>query len=806
MVRIILVIISVILICIILTGILLSKESSSHVVRLNGKTVAFVLTIVGAGLCGLLIVGLYATRAEKSIVINEVCSDNFSVMLETDISDYVELYNPSYITVSLKGYSITDDAKDKRAYVLGDVYIPPKSYLVIRLNGEDEADDVERLQAPFKVDNRGESVYLYDSSEELIDSIDVPGLDYDTAYARIEDGADEWSRSACTPMETNLILKPEPAISFSVESGFYDEPFYLELSAAEESLIYYTLDGSTPDVNSILYKEPIYIEDISGNEDVYSDNPDMSDYFYSVYEGKSDKGMIVRAISINAEGEASEIENASYFVGLENKSGYDNISVISLVVEPDDFFGDDNGIYVVGGDYKSGVEGAGLNYYYRGKEWEREVDMTFFDADHEKLFDQTCGVRIQGASKRFYSQKSLTINTRYKYGVPYLKENIFGETYDISSIILKGTLHYIPREAFPYELVKDRGIGVPDTLYSAVFINGEYWGLYTIKEKYTAKYFEEHYGIDRDNIALLKQSNLEEGTWQDYLDYHEMLNFVAQNDMSISENYEKICNMIDVQSFIDFICTQTYICNMDYTALHNVYTWRSREVGDKTYEDGKWRWLLYDIDYSAGADINTNFDVDALCGDMPYSDFTASDDTLFKSMCANEEFRKQFANTFMDLSNTSFEKEKVLALIDEYDALLKEPMQKSIERFEYEGFYEEVMTLDSMRTFYENRFPYAVTHLAWYLGLSSVKTIQIENNLPEGGVVQLNTLTLDFAESNTWSGEYFMDYPVSMEAIPSEGYQFVGWSGGISSNEEKVEVYIPEEGITIQATFEKIED
>lgn len=806
MVKFVSIIIIVVLLCIIVTGILWSKESLRYVIRMPDVWSRMFLTLISVGMVGFICVSIYAVMAERQIVINEVCSDNFSVSLGTDICDYIELYNPTLVSVSLEGYAISDDEEDKEQYVFGDIAISPQSYLLIKLNGDYESADIDNLQAPFRLNDQGESVVLYDDSGELLDKVEVPGLDYDTAYARTEDGSAEWTRSACTPMAGNRILTKNPDITFSAQSGFYDEPFYLELFSAAGDTIYYTVDGSTPNENSDLYTEPLYVHDISYRDDIYSDNADMSAYNESVFEAKSDKAFLVRAISVDAQGQCSEVVNATYFVGFDQKDGYDNISVISLVTEPEDLFGDEEGIYVVGAAYKDGVEGALTNYSNKGKEWEREVELTYFDAEHTCLFEQNCGLRIQGASKRAASQKSLTINTRYKYGSPYLEQNIFGNDTQISKISMKGTLRYVPRATFPYELVKERDVTVPDSLYTVIFINGEYWGLYEIEERYTAQYFEQHYGIDRDNVALLKQATLEEGTMQDQDDYHEMLSFASSNDMSDSENYAKICTMMDVQSFIEFICTQTYICNMDYASTHNVYTWRSKTVGDHKYEDRRWRWLLYDVDYSAGMDEYTNYDVDAWRGDMPYAEFTAADDALLRALLVNDTFKEDLVITFMDMCNTCFDKENVLPLIDEYIALLEEPMKASMERFEYEGFFESVKSLDTMRTFYENRYPYAVTYLAWYLGLSSVKPLQIQNDLSEGGVVHLNTLTLNFEDASTWTGDYFMDYPVHLEAVPNEGYRFVGWTGDVVIDDGAIDVYIPEIGMNITANFEQIED
>lgn len=788
-----------------IAAVLVSKGFSRHVIRWNKRIAAACLFLSGIIFFCLIFIGCYMIWAEKSIVINEVCSDNFSVMADGEICDYVELYNPSKVPVSLKGYSLSD-REDEKKYFFGDVVLGAESWLLVRMNGENETEDVGNLQAPFRISSKGEALSLYDASGEPLDYVEVPGLDYDTAYVRLEDGKEEWGHSFCTPGTGNRRDAQDAGILFSADSGFYEEPFYLELSHPEGRQIFYTLDGSRPDRNAILYTEPIYIEDISDQEDLYSDNPDMSNYFESVFAEKSDKAQVIRAISVDRDGNSSEVADAVYFVGYQDKAGCQGIPVISLIADPEDLFGEEEGIYVVGKDYKAGKEEAVVNYAQRGKEWEREIFLTYFDESHENLFSQACGIRIQGASKRNSSQKSLTIHTRYRYGEPFLKENIFGDLEKISKITLKGTLRYIPRDAFPYELVKERNIGVSAYQYSAVFINGEYWGLYVVKERFTAKYFEEHYGVDRDQVILLKESVLEEGMEGDEELYQEMMRFACENDMADQKNYEEIANLIDIQSFIDYFCTQVYICNMDFAEWHNCYTWRSREKGDGKYEDGKWRWLLYDIDYSAGTDQITSYETNTFRDSMPYSPYTAEEDRLFQALMANEDFREQFVITFMDLANTCFETEYVTERIDTWAQLLEEPMKSSIDRFEQEGFTVELMDLDSMREFYANRFPYAAAYLAEVFELTGdLAWVRLECSDVKGGSLQLNTVWPDLG-GGAWEGQYFTDYPITVTAIPEEGYRFAGWNGDFSSDQETVAIKVPEQGLRLLAVFEKTEE
>lgn len=760
---------------------------------LGGLFVAFIFT------------GMYLTYAQDSIVINEVCSDNYSIGLNNgELCDYVELYNPSYVDVSLQGYSLSEIKDGKEKYVVGNVTIPGKSFLLIKFNGEAEAEDAANLQAPFKLSQKGESLYLHNASQEVIDFVQIPGLDYDEAYARVRDGRKEWSRSFCSPAESNVKKAIEEAVLFSQESGFYEEPFSLELQSPKGGQIFYTLDGSVPDENSLLYTEPIWVTDISEQEDRYSDNPDMSDFFNSVFEEKSDKALVVRALHIDEEGKKSAASEAVYFVGYQDKRGYEDVAVISIVADPQDLFGGEKGIYVLGDDYKAGVEGAGPNYTRKGKEWERQAAITFFNEKHEKLFSQQCGVRIQGASKRFNSQKCLTINTGYRYGEPYLKEHILGEPYEISQMIMKGTAYYIPRDVLPYELVKERQIGIPNYRYSAVFLNGEYWGLYVLKEKYNGNYFEQHFGIDRDNVILLKQTLLEEGMPGEEMSYLDMVDFACTHDLTVPENYAYVCELMDVQNFIDYFCTQMYICNMDFSMRHNCYTWRSREVGDGIGEDGKWRWLLYDIDYSAWMDINTTYTINSFTDNMPWSDLTAIEDPLFQALMKNENFRRQFVTTFMDFVNSCFQTGQVLNIIDDYAEILEEPMRISMERFEYEAALDTMVNFNSVREFYENRTPYITGYLAEVFELQGQPaTVQIESLEPEGGEITVNTICPDFTETGSFEGQYYTDYPITVTAIPKEGYRFAGWSGDIDTKEAGITLDLPKQGVLLLAEFEK---
>lgn len=704
-----------------LAGLIRNLGFRSYIAHVNKTNACALLMAIGLAF-GFYIAGnFYLIYAEGAVVINEVCSDNFEMIADKDgrYSDYIELYNPTPTELSLKGYSISNDEQNLNKYILEDIKIKGRGYVLIFMNGGKTPSGEETIEAPFKLSTKGERLFFSSREGKIIDSVEVPGLDYDTAYARTEDGGADWERAACTPLKKNDGRKMGSSVILSQESGFYTEPFYLEMTAEEGRKIYYTLDGSRPNADSHLYTEPLYIEDVSDREDVYSDRTDISYLFPEAFEKKVDKATVIRAIALDNEGNGEEEASGVYFVDFEDKYGYEGIQIVSFLVEPDDLFGDEKGIYVLGDAYQTYLDNGGdpeymnadANYLMTGKEWEREAVVTYFNKDKTPLFTQSCGIRIQGASKRFTVQKSFTINARYKYGEPYFKENIFGKDYQMNRLVMKNSMRYIPRETFPYELVEEKDIGLKDYDYCALFINGEYWGLYLVEEKYNSSYFEQHYGVDRDNLILVKGGLLDEGTKADMTLYGELLEFAQKVDLSIDENYDKICEIMDIQSFIDFTCTQVYIANMDFSSLKNCYVWRARETKEGKYEDGKWRWLLYDLDFSQGGEEINSYKVNSFSTEMPWCYPVVVEDTLMKSLMKNDKFKEQFKAAFLEMAATNFEASAVLERIDRWEEILREPMTASMQRFSRQDYQEEDFDLNTMKVFYQNRFAYISAYL-----------------------------------------------------------------------------------------------
>lgn len=125
------------------------------------------------------------------VVINEVFS--------TGDPDWVELYNTSSEDIDISGYGVSDGPTKKTEIPAGTI-IPANGYYVYECND-------------FGLSSGGESFYLWDAEDNLVDFIDFPALDDGVAYGRSSDGASDWLNMSPTQGAANSTVNNPPYLA-----------------------------------------------------------------------------------------------------------------------------------------------------------------------------------------------------------------------------------------------------------------------------------------------------------------------------------------------------------------------------------------------------------------------------------------------------------------------------------------------------------------------------------------------------------------------------------------------------------------
>lgn len=574
----------------------------------------------------------------------------------------------------------------------------------------------------------------------------------------------------------------------AVESGFYDEPFSLEISAPEGARIYYTLDGGVPDEDSWLYTEPIEIT-YGGSreaEETFIQNMRL-DWLNGEGESHPNRATVLRAVAIYEDGQISNDVTATYFIG---DGFFKDKLIVSLVADPEDLFGD-NGIYVTGKTYDdwylggAAGEAPAANFMQRGEEWERPAVLELFQGN--SFLKQPVGIRIQGASAREYGNKRLSVYARKEYGgSSWFHVPVFGENRCHSFVLRSGFMN-----GYIQHLVQDRDVASAESKECIVYLNGAEWYITIAQEKYSRKFFQEKYGVDDDNVVIVKGGALEAGEAEDLELYQSVYAFLNTHDMSEAASYAELDRLMDIQSYIDFSCVNVYFANLDYNEYKNCLCWRARKTGSGKYEDGRWRWALYDMDLE---NLDYGFlmeEINTFTLDTHYAGSAFNTRPMYVALKQNPLFCRQFVLSFMDMVNTDFTVERAAEAMEDWGAT---PIWWG-------------MQPEWAETFFPARTEFITRCLAEEFGLTGTReTLCLSVNDTEAGRILLNTIEPDLSEGE-WRGSYFTDYPVTVKAVANQGYRFKGWRlGGEAAGmeaETELTVEIPAGGLTLQAVFEK---
>ena len=455
--------------------------------------------------------GLEAFMASRTcaspLVINEVMVYNEWYLPQNgQYYDWVELKNVSDESLELSDFTLAD--KGGTPCQLPKGTLEPGGLFIVYCTGE------EGVGLPFALSAERERLYLSDASGAVLDYASLSGLRLGGSYGRMEGQNGYFYFDRPTPREENAAGARSIARSPELlgSDGIFNDVDSVTVALTGEGEIYYTLDGSRPTVESLLYTGPLTLTETT----------------------------VLRAVSIREGQLPSESLDMSFIINEGHV-----LPVVSLVMDPADLFGRGGGIYA-----------------NPTQDWEKPGTVMFYEDGQG--FSLTCGVKMHGATSRVnQSKKSFKLNFRSRYGGELDYDLFHNGVTNFVSVILRADqeehfstmmrdniMHQLAIQTFP-------ALPVQDYRSAVLYLNGAYWGIYNIREAHSPTHYANHYGYDVETVSHWQ------GRWGRGSNPDELYKFVLSHDLSKDENYEYVAQHVNVESVIAWCIIETYSGNFD---------------------------------------------------------------------------------------------------------------------------------------------------------------------------------------------------------------------------------------------------
>ena len=479
-------------------------------------------------------------------------------------------------------------------------------------------------------------------------------------------------------------------VTFSHPGGFYENSFNLELTCDGTYQIRYTTNGATPTSRSPLYTKPLILnKSLYSKSKIYTIVDCIPSKFYKAKN--VDRCIIIRAAAFDDDGKCvGEVETNSYFI---RSLGCDfhGMPVFSIAADSLDLFDYDNGIFVPGKHYDKSDKRHTGNYYERGRGWEREINLEFYETDNSGV-NQRCGLRTHGNASRWFQQKGMKLYARKEYGKKRFNHEFFPDSPYNSFKHL--TLHPFrcsvwletgAQEYISHQLVAGLDIDASAVRQVTVFLNGEYWGIYTLEETPDEHFLENHYSIDFQKANIIKYFELQD--YGDRSDWLELFDWISQSDLSLPADSAIAYNRFDVPNLIDYMLLEIFSANLDWPQ-NNVRLWQ--------YEAGKpFRLIFFDAD---GCFIRYTHNA------MYHAMHSGRNSIVLNHFLQNKHFKRAFYNRYLELKSSKLSYDSMKNAVEKYRAIVIDEVPKQSKRF---GFPKDMKTwerdMDSINNFIARR-------------------------------------------------------------------------------------------------------
>lgn len=570
--------------------------------------------------------------------------------------DFVEIGNFGAKSIDISGYGLSDKKSGLVPFKFGEKTLAPGEFISVDTDGQ-----------TLNLSASGQTIYLTDTSGSILDHFDTGFQSSGITSGRTSESSyrvyyTSGSKGIENPKVFYLGYAPKPV--FSKKGGFMVEAASVEISAIADT-IYYTLDGSKPTDKSTKYSGAISVA----------------------------KNAVIRAIAYAKDYLPSEVVSETYYFERHE------IPVVCIASEPAGLFSEATGIFAEGLGVTPALKAEDEFWFtkanYWKKDWEREIAFQFFEADGKRGVSFPAGIKIFGQYSRRDPQKSIAVYLRAEYGHSWVTYPFFRDTKvtKFKSLILRTSgqdwNNTKIKDAFVGQSIKGiANVDFQEYRPAVLYINGEYYGLYNIREKISENYFVTHYpGLAvKGKIDSIKgNANVRAGSNDDWGKQYKtaaetnnvknglrgyIKTALAAGRCNVREFQDYVEERVDMQSLYDWTAIEAIIANTD---TGNIRAWR--------YEGGKWRWFLFDSDWAwqTNGYANRNYLAAIMSGGHGTGDnfWTHFQEAISK----NDKWRREFMERYAFHLNFTFKKERLVTLIEAMATEIRPEMAMQVGRW-----------------------------------------------------------------------------------------------------------------------------